>query len=149
MTPTEALVLCRLTKGMCPQQAIDEFTPDAWHLLLEDARFEDAKAALVNLARRQPFVAPAEILTEVKRIRSQRIKEFGPYDVPAGLDSREYGEFLRATNKRIADGEIASPDELATPGLKQRHLPDLKAIMPSPDVDLAARQALRNHEETP
>jgi len=138
MTPLEATTLCRLAKAMCPQQAVDEFTPDAWHLLLDDLRFEDAKAALVAVCRVQPFVAPAEIRAEVKRIRSKRIKEFGPYDVPSGLDSREYGEFLRATNQRIADGEIESAAELATPGLKPRHLPDLLRLMPSV-----------NDEETP
>jgi len=139
MTPLEATTLCRLAKAMCPQQAVDEFTPDAWHMLLDDLRFEDAKAALVNVARQQPFVAPAEIRAEVRKIRSQRIKEFGHYDVPSGLNSRKTVEFIRATNKRIADGEITSAKELETPGLKPRHLPDLRELMPRTGAEAATR----------
>ena len=130
MTPTEALTLCRLAKAMCPQQAVDEFTPDAWHLLLEPHRFEDCKAAMVKICRTQVFVAPAEIIAEVRRIRAKRIDDFGPFDVPDGLNSAEYGAFLAATRKRIGDGEVSSAAELATPGLKPRVLSDLRALMP-------------------
>ena len=131
MTPTEALTLCRLAKAMCPQQAVDEFTPDAWHLLLDDIRFEDAKEAMVEVCKVQAFVAPAEIRIQVKRIRSKRITEFGPFDVPDGLNSSEYGEFLRAARKRIADGELTSATELETPGRRPRGDLDLRALMPS------------------
>jgi hypothetical protein len=152
MTPLEATTLCRLAKAMCPQQAVDEYTPDAWHMLLEDARFVDAKEALVNLARRQPFVAPSEILTEVKRIRGQRIKDFGHFDVPPEITtSREYADFIRATNKRIADGEVASAAELETPGKSERHLPDTRELMASAnasakEVHANLRAALRGDQ---
>jgi hypothetical protein len=151
MTPLEATTLCRLAKAMCPQQAVDEYTPDAWHMLLEDARFVDAKEALVNLARRQPFVAPSEILAEVKRIRGKRIAEFGHYDVPSGLDSRQTLEFIRATNKRIADCEVASAAELETPGKSERHLPDMRELIASAnasakEVHANLRAALRGDQ---
>ena len=44
MTPTEIVGLVRLVKALCPSQAIDEYTPDAWHLVLDDITVADAKA---------------------------------------------------------------------------------------------------------
>lgn len=117
--------------------AFDNRKPDAdaaqaWALALDGLRFVDCREAIVAHYRASSeWLMPSKVIAEVKRIRSKRIAEFGPYDVPAGLDSRQYGEFIRATNKRIADGEIASAAELETPGLKERHLPDLRALMPS------------------
>jgi hypothetical protein len=51
----EAIMLCRFVKAACPQQAIDEYTPDAWLILLEPFRYEDCKQAAVELARAEPF----------------------------------------------------------------------------------------------
>lgn len=110
MNKAEALTLSRLAKAMCPQQASDDFTPDAWHMLLDDIRFEDAKDALVTHCKAHAFVAPAEIRAGVKRIRAQRLIDHeathGPIEVPAGLEEGEYREFLRRIRKRIADGDV-------------------------------------------
>lgn len=126
-TPTEAVTLCRLAKAMCPQQAVDDFTPDAWHMLLDDIRFEDAKAALVELCKIQPFVAPAEIRTRVRKIRSDRVRAYGPIDVPSGLSDAEYLEFMRTTTRRIADGETVPRPQLPP----ARQMPDLSKVMRS------------------
>lgn len=67
MTPQESLVLVRYVKACCPQQAIDEFTPEAWHDLLGDLELADCRRAVTTVARRQPFVAPSEIRAEVSR----------------------------------------------------------------------------------
>jgi hypothetical protein len=34
MTPAETFILVRAVQGACPQQKIDEYTPDMWHQLL-------------------------------------------------------------------------------------------------------------------
>jgi hypothetical protein len=47
---------------------MDEYTPDAWFDLLEDLPFDIAKAAVVRLAKRQPWVAPAEIRAEANEL---------------------------------------------------------------------------------
>lgn len=112
MTPTESLALCRLAKAACPQQAVDEFTPDAWHLLLEDLRFEDAKLALIEVCKRQPFVAPAEIRAEVSRIRKQRLLDHPLPPVPAGFTDAEELSWRRQMQDRIADGEVFPIPEL-------------------------------------
>ena len=74
MTPRETVILVRYVKALCPQQAIDEFTPDAWHDVLGDYDLADARAACVAVASRQPFVAPAEIIAEVRRARNRTLE---------------------------------------------------------------------------
>lgn len=125
MIQAEALTLCRLAKAMCPQQAMDEFTPDAWHMLLEDLRFEDCKEALVNLARKNPFVAPAEIRAEVRRIRDKRLADYGPFDPPPEV--ADYNRWLGEMRRKIADGETL-PRPLA---LVSKPMPELGHLFPA------------------
>lgn len=108
MNAQEAITLCRFVKGACPQQAIDEYTPDSWLVLLEPWRFEDCREAAIDIARQQPFVAPAEIIARVKAIRGKRIAEFGPVDPPLEVQSGEwdYQDWWRTTRTAIADGTL-------------------------------------------
>lgn len=112
MTPDETLHLCRIARGMCPQQAFDEYTPDAWHVLLADVRAEDAMQGLIELARTSPFVSPAEIRGQVKRIRSKRIADVGDLIPPPGLSEPETRQWLKTAKRRIGDGEEYTPPQL-------------------------------------
>lgn len=117
MTPQEAVALCRFTAACCPSQKIDGYTPDAWGVLLEDVRFEDAKEAVTRVARKQPFVSPSEIIAEVRKIRRKRIDEFGPITPPADLDPDDtaaYREWWANVQKAIADGEL-KPQQIELP----------------------------------
>lgn len=105
MNPTEAITLCRYVKAACPQQKFDEYTPLAWADLLDDIRMDDAKAAVKALAKRQPFVSPAEIRAEVKRIRKARVDGATPPIPPAGLTQLEERDWLRDAWARIGNGE--------------------------------------------
>ena len=111
MNPLEAATLCKLAKAACPQQAIDEYTPDAWFPLLEDLRFEDAKDALFAVVKRQPFVAPAEIRAAVKQIRGDRISAFGPLPNPP-RDVEEnpalYGPWVGEMYRLIGNGDLVA-----------------------------------------
>lgn len=111
MSPSEALALCRFVKAACPQQAIDELTPDAWSLLLAKYRFEDCKQAAIDLAQESPFVAPAEIIARVKQIRGKRIAEYGPIDPPPEVvrGEVEWRAWFLEQRTRIADGELKPP----------------------------------------
>jgi hypothetical protein len=110
---TEAAKLCQFAKAACPAQAIDQDTPAAWFVLLSDLRFEDAQEALVNVVRKQPFVAPAEIRTEVRRIRAARLTAFGPIPAPPKeLEDAAYRKWLLDAQRRIADGAVTSLDQL-------------------------------------
>lgn len=115
MTPQEAVALCRFTAACCPSQKIDEYTPNAWGLLLEDVRFEDAKEAVTRVARKQPFVSPSEIIAEVRKIRRKRIDEFGPVPPPPAevLDPDNWQAFIewqKAAEKAIGDGTFKAPE---------------------------------------
>lgn len=107
MNPIESLRLTRVVIAACPQQKMDEFTPDIWHEMLEDLRFEDCREAVVAVGRRQPFISPSEIRKEVQSLRDERIRrahitvpaaDANPDDIRLWLDS------VRAENKRIAEG---------------------------------------------
>ena len=106
MTPKETVLLAAYVKACCPQQAMGEYTPDAWHDLLGDLSLADCRAAVVAVAKRQPFVAPAEIRAEVRKIRDDRLART-PLPAPAAeladVPGR-YREIIRANVERIADG---------------------------------------------
>jgi hypothetical protein len=105
VTPKETVLLVRYIKACCPQQAIDEYTPDAWHDLLGDLSLGDCRAAVVAVVRQQPFIAPAEIRAAVKAIRDQRLDAAEPHlEPPSGLDGPAYKTWLISARKRIADG---------------------------------------------
>ena len=112
MNAKEAVTLCRFVKGACPGQAIDEYTPDAWALILADYRFEDCMAAALELVKAEPFVAPAEIIKRVKAIRGKRIAEYGPIEpTPEEARAIESGELSWrdwhiAKRSAIGDGTL-------------------------------------------
>lgn len=110
MNATEAATLCRYVKACCPQQAIDEYTPTAWADLLGGIRLDDAREAVRNVVSRQPFVAPAEIIAEVKRIRAKRMSAHPLVTPPAHLSPREHRAWLADAQRRIGDGETITVD---------------------------------------
>ena len=105
MTPTEAVGLCRSVKAICPAQAMDAYTPDAWHLVLDDIRLTDAQEAIRALGKIQHFIDPADIRAEVRHIRRKRLAEHGDPIPPEGLSVAEEIRWLRAARDRIASGE--------------------------------------------
>ena len=105
MNSTEVTGLCRYVAAMCPAQKMDDATPDAWAHVLRDARVEDARCAVLDLAPRQPWISPAEIRAEVRRIRTRRI-EAAVSEPPREVadDPAAYLAWLRADRRAIADG---------------------------------------------
>lgn len=135
MTKAEAVILCRFAKACCPQQAFDEYTPDAWFELLNDLRFDQCKEAVVRVVKRQPFVSPSEIRTEVKRIRFDLIDKFGLFDPPPSISKYDddwkldtaYREWIADMNRRIGDGELTreqyDAEQAALGNATRRQLP--------------------------
>ena len=124
MNRAEAVTLCRLVKGACPQQAFDSYTPDMWAKILADIRFVDAEEAIVRIVARSPWCAPAEIIAEVKKMRAKRIDEFGPITPPADLDPDDttaYREWWKDVQRQIADGDL-KPKELDLPERPMKQL---------------------------
>lgn len=126
MNANEALLLCRYVRACCPQQAIDEYTPTAWADLLDDIRLDDAKVAVRTLASKQPFIAPAEIRAEVRRIRSKRVAQHPVLTPPPDLTALETRRWLRDAQRRVADGETIDCDA----AYGELHLRDLAELGP-------------------
>jgi hypothetical protein len=62
MIATETVALVRVIRGTWPSMRIDEFTPDAWHPLLEDIPGVLALGAVKSLAKvSSAYIAPADI----------------------------------------------------------------------------------------
>jgi hypothetical protein len=119
MTPEETAVLTRYVKAMCPAQLIDEYTPDAWHDVIGDLRFDDCRAAVVALKRGNnapAFVDVDRIREAVRNVRNDRIDKAPPYEPDSGLTLLEW-------RRRAADGEP---------------LPEPQALKPRPVVQAIA-----------
>jgi hypothetical protein len=127
MTPPETVLLTEYVRDCCPQQHIGEYTPDAWFDLLGDLTLADCKLAVAAVAKRQPFVAPAEIRAEVRAIRDKRLAETEiPPPPPETLDDpAAYSACLRAAAIAIADGRDPHPVMKAI--ARQHARPELEA----------------------
>lgn len=139
MNRQETTTLCRYVRALCPQQAFDAYTPDAWHDVLHPHRLDDARQAAAQLAARQPFIAPGEIVTEIRRIRDQRIGNTPPAYLPPDHDETgaEYTARRRAQLAAIGDGrEQPTPIGALTGG-------------PAPDVAERLRHMLARVGEMP
>lgn len=111
MIATEMATLVRFVKALCPAQKIDEYTPDAWMLVIGDLEFADAEAAVKKLGRGQAFIAAADIATEVGRIRAARLASYVETepDVEDPDDAQAYIDALRAGRFKAASAAEARP----------------------------------------
>ncbi|WP_370665365.1 hypothetical protein [Streptomyces sp. IBSBF 2507] len=139
MNSQEAAALCRYVRALCPQQKFDEYTPDAWHDILGDYQLADARQAAAQVARRQPFVAPAEIADEISKIRGSRTHDF-VYEPPPGDSDPNYLARLRGQLTATGDGQ--RPPVLAKE-LPRRPVAELVASLANalpgiPDADISA-----------
>ncbi|NUS22715.1 MAG: hypothetical protein HOV92_00605 [Streptomyces sp.] len=106
MNSQEAAVLCRYVRALCPQQKFDEYTPDAWHDVLNEYLLDEARTAAATLARRQAFVAPGEIATEIKRVRADLMARHTDPTPSADPDDPEaYRAELAASRLAVATGQ--------------------------------------------
>lgn len=157
MTPADAAKLLTIAA------AYDNRKPDAdqakaWAMALDGIRYEDARDAIVgHYQKTRDWLMPSDVITGAKRIRSDRLRAFGPIpDPPKSLDPADvdaYGQWLAETMRRIADGEMVAeapaiasapmPPELAAGmGKFGRELPRRNTT--SPEV---AAQAIRRARE--
>lgn len=74
MTEEEAVQIAEYVQAACPAQKFGEYTPDVWGEILAPYAVDEARAAVIAVARRKPFVSPAEIVTEIRERRAERIE---------------------------------------------------------------------------
>ena len=116
MNRADVVKLCRLVKTLCPAQALDQYTPDAWAIVLGHLDYGDAKQAVGSLASlplepgRARYIEPGHIIAEVKRIQDRRLADAPEITPPAGLREIEYRTWLRSTRQQIAAGTYQPPE---------------------------------------
>ncbi|MFF2522472.1 hypothetical protein [Streptomyces liangshanensis] len=107
MNQDEAIMLLEYVSAACPAQRVGEFTPDVWGELLAPYNLADARAAVLAVASRQPFVSPAEIITEIRERRAERIALANPvYDGNPTETGIESARSVRALLRAAADGRL-------------------------------------------
>lgn len=152
MNEAEIAKLLRFVHALCPAQKFDEFSPDAWELVLGDVPFDDARDALKTLGQQLRFIAPADIAQEVRRVRNVRAAQYTDYadTLPDADPDRplDYIAALRAHNYRAASQLTARPMQLAIEtefvyvrSKWSREPAPLKAIEAAPDPDFDAARA--------
>lgn len=118
MTPDESLRILRLAKALSPAQAIDEYTPEAWAMVLRNVRYVDAEQALIELGGEQEWIHVSHIRARVKRIRAARLMAFGPLPNPPEElvgDTAAYTAWLVDVRTRVMDGEDVEVSALPAP----------------------------------
>ena len=117
MNAADVLKLCRLVKACCPSQTLDEFTPQAWALILGGCDYDDAKQAVAELTSlplgpgKARYIEPGHIIGQVHRIRDRRFAALPMPEPPPGLGAGEYVHWLRRTREAIASGTYVPPDQ--------------------------------------
>lgn len=139
MTPVEAQVLLGIAA------AFDNRKPDAdaakaWSVALHGLRFEDCRDAIVAHYRASSdWLMPQRIVSEVKRIRSKRVADFGPIDPPPGFDpddTEAYRRWLAGMVRAVADGTLTAPAALE----------HLAASTSSSSAKSGGRSTMRDHD---
>ena len=145
MNATEALQLTRYVQACCPAQKIDEYTPDVWRDVLADVTYDDARAAVVAIARsadtRPLWIDPRQGLNQVRRARAARLDRAELTGAPADPDA--YREWLKSTRQQIASGNQTDTPALECPPDAQKRPSDATETRSRVDRRAQLREAIR------
>ena len=111
MDRSQAVDLVEYVRSLCPSQHFSEMTPIAWADVLSDYSLPECQAAARKLAAGKPFIAPSEIIGEVKAVRTARLVALPPENVVPNVDPdfpAEYAAEQRAIANAIADGRLTA-----------------------------------------
>ncbi|MET8765511.1 hypothetical protein [Streptomyces sp. NPDC004658] len=125
MTEEEAVQIAEYVAAACPAQKFGEYTPDVWGEILAPYDVNEARSAVIAIARRQPFISPAEIVTEIRARRAERIEQANlVYDGDPDETGAESAAALREIIRAAGDGltgpssiraSLGAGDRLALP----------------------------------
>ncbi|MFF4552761.1 hypothetical protein [Streptomyces sp. NPDC001422] len=107
MNSQEVAALVRYVRATCPQQRIDEYTADAWYDVLFPFTVDEARTAIAaHVAAGNAFIAAGEIVTSIRRARSDRMARHTDPTPAADPDNvAAYQAELRATRAAVATGQ--------------------------------------------
>ena len=130
MNIEETTNLCKVIRRLCPAQKWDADTPAAWAVVMKDIPVADALLAVERLGADHPFIGPPDIVTEVKRIRRDRLARIDDTTIAPNVspdDPRAMCEEVAAIRAAIADGTF-NPEVYADAGRSLTGRPSMKAI---------------------
>lgn len=118
MNSQEVAALVRYVRATCPQQRIDEYTADAWHDVLYPFTLDEARTAIAaHVAAGNAFIAAGEIVTSIRRARSDRMARHTDPTPHADPDNvAAYQAELRATRTAVATGQMQPAHHELTAG---------------------------------
>jgi hypothetical protein len=127
MTPRDTVNLLTLVAHLCPAMRIEERTAEGWHLALGDLAPEDCVAAVRQLAREKPFIAPSDIAQRVEQIRTERLRTANLiYEPEPGETVIDFQARLRAKQAAAAAGQLPpTRPVLALPPGTSAPMPDV------------------------
>lgn len=107
MNIAQAEQLVKFVAQAAPAQKLNDGTAAVWQAILEDVRFADAIEACGRIARKQAFIAPADIVSEVKVLKADRLDRTEmPIPNASPDDARAYAIEYRALRDAIRDGDL-------------------------------------------
>ena len=130
MNTSETTRLCKAIAALAPAQKFDDETPAIWAVVLGGVRYEDAREAIIKLAADHAFMAPTDIIAEVKRIRADRLANTDPTTITPNVDPDKPGlwrQELAAIRDAIADGRF-DVDGYVSSGLALSGVPARRAV---------------------
>lgn len=130
MTPTETVNFLRYVANLFPTFQWDPANAiemaAAWHETgLARISPADAKAAAQAVARRQAWVALADLLAEAQRIRDERLAA-EPIPDPGTGDPQLYRQRVVEAIERMADGLHVSTPRALPPGQRRQGPPPVE-----------------------
>ncbi|GGZ51517.1 zinc finger domain-containing protein [Streptomyces rubiginosohelvolus] len=121
MTEEEAFQIAEYVAAACPAQKFGEFTPDVWGEILKPYSVDEARTAVIAVARRQPWISPAEIVEEIKARREERIElAHVVYDGNPDETGAQSAASRRALIRAAADGHLPPRTYTAAIGTADR-----------------------------
>ncbi|MFJ8054913.1 hypothetical protein [Streptomyces sp. NPDC096142] len=113
MTEEEAVQIAEYVQAACPAQKFGEYTPDVWGEILAPYDVDEAHTAVIVIAARQRFIAPADIIAEVKARRAERIELANiVVDGNPALTGAESAAALREIIRAAGDG-LTGPNSIS------------------------------------
>ncbi|MDO4413051.1 hypothetical protein [Cutibacterium sp.] len=103
----ETVYLIRLLRSLCPAQAIDEHTAEAWQPVLDDIDPVDAIKAVYAIAKnhdsRPLFIDPRQILNQVRATKADYYERHPP-ETPPPEGPKQYLEWVRGNRMKKNTG---------------------------------------------
>lgn len=113
MSPDQTQQVMVFIATMWPNLRWEDGTPQAWAMVLQHYRFEDAKEAVAELAGERDRVHVSDVVQRIKKIRAEKLKGLPEPQPPADLDPDDSEAWLRwlrgARDAQLAELDAGRP----------------------------------------